>query len=56
MFLTIIALGPKSLKDKLDVRLQPLLVELKHLWEVGVKIMMHQRIIIFKCVLHLCGP
>ncbi|XP_050211492.2 uncharacterized protein LOC126661677 [Mercurialis annua] len=36
MFLTAIIPGPKNPKDKLDVFLQPLIAELKHLWEVGV--------------------
>ncbi|XP_039135719.1 uncharacterized protein LOC120273141 [Dioscorea cayenensis subsp. rotundata] len=36
MFLTIIVLGPRNPKQKLDVYLQPLLAELKDLWEVGV--------------------
>ena len=36
MFLSIIVLGPKYPKQKLDVFLQPLIAELKTLWEVGV--------------------
>ena len=36
MFLSIIVPGPKNLKQKLDVFLQPLSTELKTLWEVGV--------------------
>ncbi|XP_039138725.1 uncharacterized protein LOC120276047 [Dioscorea cayenensis subsp. rotundata] len=37
MFLSIIVPGPSNLKDKLDVFLQPLVAELKDLWEVGVE-------------------
>ena len=36
MFLSIIVPGPKNPKGKLDVFLQPLIAELKTLWEVGV--------------------
>ena len=36
MFLSIIVLGPKNPKGKLDVFLQPLIAKLKTLWEVGV--------------------
>ena len=36
MFLSIIVLGPKNPKGKLDVFLQHLIMELKTLWEVGV--------------------
>ncbi|XP_039130890.1 uncharacterized protein LOC120267286 [Dioscorea cayenensis subsp. rotundata] len=36
MFLTIIVPGPRNSKQKLDVYLQPLITELKDLWEVGV--------------------
>ena len=36
MFLTVIVPGPKSPKQKLDVYLQPLVVELKDLWLNGV--------------------
>ena len=36
MFLSILVPRPKNLKDKLDVFLQPLMVELNHLWDVGV--------------------
>ena len=36
MFLSIIVPGPKNPKQKLDVFLQPLIAELKTLWEVGV--------------------
>ncbi|KAK6115444.1 hypothetical protein DH2020_007713 [Rehmannia glutinosa] len=35
MFLTVLVPGPRNPKDKLDVYLQPLIAELKHLWEVG---------------------
>ena len=37
MFLTAIVLGPRNLKDKLDVYLQPLISELQALWEIGVE-------------------
>ena len=37
MFLSIIMPGPRNPKEKLDVFLQPLIAELKHLWEVGVQ-------------------
>ena len=37
MFLPIIVLGPRNPKEKLDVFLQPLIAELKELWEVGVE-------------------
>ncbi|XP_058002242.1 uncharacterized protein LOC131179415 [Hevea brasiliensis] len=37
MFLTVIVPGPRNPKDKLDVYLQPLIAELKQLWEVGVE-------------------
>ena len=36
MFLTLIIPGPQSPKGKIDVYLQPLIDELKLLWEVGV--------------------
>ena len=36
MFLTVLVPGPHNPKDKLDVYLQPLIAELKQLWEVGV--------------------
>ena len=36
MFLTVLVPGPRNPKDKLDVFLQPLIDELKQLWEVGV--------------------
>ena len=37
MFLSVIVLGPRNPKEKLDVFLQPLIAELKELWEVGVQ-------------------
>ena len=37
LFLTVIVPGPKNPKNKLDVFLQPLIAELKEIWEVGVK-------------------
>ena len=37
MFLTVIVPGPKNPKNKLDVFLQPLIAELKEIWEVGVE-------------------
>ena len=37
MFLSIIVSGPRNPKEKLDVFLQPLIAELKHLWEVSVQ-------------------
>ena len=37
MFLSVIVPGPRNPKEKLDVFLQPLIVELKELWEVGVQ-------------------
>lgn len=37
MFLTVLVSGPQNSKDKLDVFLQPLIEELCHLWDVGVK-------------------
>ncbi|KAL6561202.1 hypothetical protein OROMI_016803 [Orobanche minor] len=36
MFLTVLVPGPHNPKDRLDVYLQPLIVELKQLWDVGV--------------------
>lgn len=35
MFLTMLVSGPENPKVKLDVFLQPLIAELKHLWDVG---------------------
>ncbi|XP_057993073.1 uncharacterized protein LOC131174052 [Hevea brasiliensis] len=37
MFLTVIVTCPRNPKDKLDVYLQPLIAELKQLWEVRVE-------------------
>ena len=37
MFLTCIIPGPKNPKNKIDVYLQPLVDELKELWDVGVE-------------------
>ena len=37
MFLTLLIPGPKSLEGKLDVNLQPLIKELKQLWEEGIQ-------------------
>ena len=37
MFLTVIVPSPRNPKDKLDVYLQPLIYELKTLWEIGVE-------------------
>ncbi|XP_049374826.1 uncharacterized protein LOC125839892 [Solanum verrucosum] len=37
MFLSVIVPGPKNPKQKIDVFLQPLIEELKKLWEVGVQ-------------------
>ena len=37
MFLTVIVPGPRNPKEKLDVFLQPLIAELKDLWDVGVQ-------------------
>ncbi|XP_039120162.1 uncharacterized protein LOC120256563 [Dioscorea cayenensis subsp. rotundata] len=37
MFLSIIVPGPSNPKDRLDVFLQPLIAELKDLWEIGVE-------------------
>ena len=37
MFLSMIVLGPNNPKNKIDVFLQPLIVELKQLWDVGVQ-------------------
>ena len=37
MFLTVIVPGPKNPKNNLDVFLQPLITELKELWEVGIE-------------------
>ena len=37
MFMSIIVPGPRNPKEKLDVFLQPLIAELKHLWEGGVQ-------------------
>ena len=37
MFLTVIVSGPKNLKDKLNVYLQPLISKLQALWEIGVE-------------------
>jgi len=36
IFLTVLVPRPENLKAKLDVFLQPLIAELKHLWDVGV--------------------
>ena len=55
MFLTVIVSGPKNPKNKLDVFPQPLIAELKELWEVGVENMMFLRKEIFNCELLLCG-
>ena len=37
MFLTVIVLGKRNSKDKLDVYLQPLISKLQVLWEIGVE-------------------
>ena len=37
MFLSVIIPKPNNPKHKIDVFLQPLIVELIHLWEVGVE-------------------
>ena len=37
MFLSVIVPGPNNPKNKIDVFLQPLIVELKKLWDVGVQ-------------------
>ena len=37
IFLTVIVPGPENPKEKLNVFLQPLIEELKELWEVGVE-------------------
>ena len=37
MFLIILVPGPRNLKDKLDVYLQPLIHELNLLWDYGVE-------------------
>ena len=37
LFLSIIVPGPNNPKNKIDVFLQPLIVELKQLWEVGMQ-------------------
>ncbi|XP_019197160.1 PREDICTED: uncharacterized protein LOC109191027 [Ipomoea nil] len=37
MFLTVLVPGPKNPKEKIDVFLQPLVMELNQLWEVGVQ-------------------
>ena len=36
-FLIILVPGPRNLKDKLDVYLQPLIHELNLLWDYGVE-------------------
>ena len=36
MFLTVLLLGPRNPKQKLDVFLQLLIAELKELWDVGI--------------------
>ena len=36
MFLTVLVPGPRNPKQKLDVFLQPLIAELKELWDVGI--------------------
>ena len=36
MFLTVLVPGPRNPKHKLDVFLQPLIAELKELWDVGI--------------------
>ena len=37
MFLSVIVPEPNNPKHKIDVFLQPLIAELKHLWEVGIE-------------------
>ena len=37
MFFTVLVPGPTNPKGKIDVFLQPLIVELKSLWGVGVQ-------------------
>ncbi|XP_055960094.1 uncharacterized protein LOC126661596 [Mercurialis annua] len=37
MFLTVLVRGPNSPKGSLDIFLQPLIVELNHLWEFGTR-------------------
>ena len=37
MFLTVLVPGPNNPKGKIDVFLQPLIAELKSLWDVGVQ-------------------
>lgn len=37
MFLTIIIPEPYNPKDMIDVFLQPVIAELTHMWEVGVR-------------------
>ncbi|KAJ8761601.1 hypothetical protein K2173_004377 [Erythroxylum novogranatense] len=37
MFLTVIVSGPTNPKQKIDVYLQPLILELQHLWETSVQ-------------------
>ena len=37
LFLSIIVPGPNNPKNKIDVFLQPLIVELKQLWEAGMQ-------------------
>ena len=37
MFLTCVIPGPKNPKNKIDVYLQPLIDELKELWDIGVE-------------------
>ncbi|KAJ8761260.1 hypothetical protein K2173_001316 [Erythroxylum novogranatense] len=37
IFLTVIVPGPTNPKQKIDVYLQPLILELQHLWETGVQ-------------------
>lgn len=51
--LSMLIPGPKGSKDKIDVYLQPLIEELKLLWEVGIETFMLQRKRTLKCM-HLC--
>jgi len=37
MFLTCVIFGPKYSKNKIGVYLQPLIDELKELWDVGIE-------------------
>ena len=54
--MSLLIQGPISPGKDIDVYLQPLVDELKELWEIGVEIMMHPKGKIFKCERFFYGP